>query len=205
MHPKERKWLVACGAFLAIAVILILMIVLASPASGAESNVAVDLPEEQRVRFRNMDGSCVQCSIGMLGVHMNQLAAELLLWSSPYGPAVRHGSGPSRVREYCNARGIPAFNVTGDTLPWVEWALLTGRGAAITWGRGHMVTAVGISPNRQLFAICDNNSPYRIQWVDRNTFVTKHGNRWAVIVRGPRPPGVPAVYPWWNLSIGATR
>ena len=64
------------------------------------------VPAGERQRFRNPDGSCVQCSIGMMGVDLNIPAAEMLLWDSEYGPAVRGGSWPERVKEYCEARKI---------------------------------------------------------------------------------------------------
>lgn len=181
--------------WIAVAVIM-LSIVLAT--ANAEDFLAVDIPTDQRIRFRNPDGSCVQCSIGMVGVNMNLPAAEMLLWNSEYGPRVRGGSGPSRVRSYCNARNIPAYNVTGNTMPWIEWALKTGRGCAIQWGGNHMVTAVGISTDGQRFAVCDNNSPHRVDWYSRSEFTHRH-SPWVVILRGPSPANrSPIYYPWWK-------
>ena len=40
--------------------------------------------------------------------------------------------------------------------------LTTGRGAAVTYGTSHVVTAVGISADGEWVAICDNKSPRRI-------------------------------------------
>jgi hypothetical protein len=82
-------------------------------------------------------------------------------------------------------------------MPWVDWALKTGRGCAVQWGRNHVVTAVGRSPDGQRIAICDNNSPGRIQWYSRAEFARRH-YPWAVILRGPRPASTPPEwYPWW--------
>ena len=75
----------------------------------------MELPAEVRAWYRNPDGSCVQCSIGMVGVWNNNPNAATLLWDTDYGHAIRGGSTPSRVANYCNTRGISAFNVTGDT------------------------------------------------------------------------------------------
>lgn len=161
-----------------------------------------DLPEEQRVRFRNPDGSCVQCSIGMLGVHADVAAAEFLLWQSKYGPAVRGGSYPERVRHYCEARNIPAWIVTGheNAKAWTDWALDNGRWAAIHWGPKHMINAVGRrqdADGQWQYAVCDNNSPTRIDWYSESQFVRNLG-QWAVVLDTPPPPGTPAIVAWWQ-------
>jgi hypothetical protein len=140
----------------------------------------------------------------MAGVHHNVPAAEMLLWDSEYGPRVRGGSGPSRVSDYCKARNIPVYNVSGSqTMAWVDWALTTGRYVAITWGSAHMITAVGISADGQTYYVCDNNSPHKISPYSRETFRRYHaryGGGWAVIIKGPRPVAWigPQVVPWWN-------
>ena len=79
-----------------------------------DDRLAVDLPRDIRTWFRNPDGSCVQCSIGMCGVDQNVPEAATLLWDTEYGPRERGGSGPSRVSAYCHRRGIRAFNITGS-------------------------------------------------------------------------------------------
>jgi len=163
------------------------------------------LPEDQRVRFRNTDGSCVQCSIGMSGAWMNIEPAELLLWRSEYGKAIRGGSGPSDVRKYLDARNIQAYSVVGNTMPWVEWALKTGRSAAVLYGAYHFVTAVGISEDGQRIAICDNNSPARIQWMTTERFRKYHlawsrkSTGWVVILKYTPPPERRVKYlEWWK-------
>ncbi len=158
-------------------------------------------PVEQRLRFRNHDGSCVQCTLGMAGVHQNVPAAEWLLWNSAHGSAVRGSSGPTRVRNYCDTRGIAAWSVTGKSWPWIEWALRTGRTAAVTYGRNHMLWAVGISRDGRQVAICDNDSPQRVRWVSRSTFLQQHrlcNQGWAVILQAPPPPGTPELVRWWE-------
>ncbi len=164
-----------------------------------------DLAPEERARFRNPDGSCVQCSIGMAAAHAPGAAvapAEFLLWQTKYGPPVRGGSDANRVRHYCEARNIPAWIVTGHTEArrWTDWALSTGRYAAIHYTPRHMVTAVGRVVDERgnvKYAICDNNSPTRIDWVDEATFGRNFGS-WAVILKAPPPPGRPAIVAWWE-------
>jgi len=161
----------------------------------------IELPAEQRTRFRNTDGSCVQCSLSMAGVAANVPAAQTLLWASEFGPALRGGSDPARVTAYCNARAIKAWNVTGpQTTAWVLWALRTGRPAAITWGPAHMITALGISDDGQHIALCDNNSPQRIDWVTIQQFTARHQSYrggWAIILDTPRPAGPSSYTAWW--------
>ena len=178
------------------------MIVLAAPAVAGE--LAIDLPEDQRVRYRNPDGSCVQCSIGMCGCWRSNQAAARLLHNSEYGPAVRGGSGPERVARYCQERQIAVWNITGPaTTDWVLWSLHTGRGAAVLYGSNHFVTAVGYRPHTQEVAICDNNSPTRIQWMTLGEFKRRHlawgGQGWTVILKGPSAPGRDVWFlPWWR-------
>jgi len=171
------------------------------------AQLAVDLPEDVRARFKNPDGSCVQCSIGILGADQNVRPAELLLWDSVYGRAVRGGAGASRVREYCAERGIEAWIIEGDTWPWIEWALKTGRGCAVTYGTGHVLTAVGISGD--WIALCDNNSPRRIDWVRRDLFLREHEpycrqcrrrhEGFCLILKAPPAPGrEPTYLRWWE-------
>ncbi len=181
------------------------------PAFAAASSLAVNLPESVRVRYHNTDGSCAHCSIGLIGADQNVPAAAWLLWDSEYGRAVRGAGWPTQVRTYCRARGIDPWIVEGtsrETMPWIEWALRTGRGAAVTWNPGHMIAAVGISPRGQWIAVWDNNQPRAIRWVSRQTFLAKHGAQrhggmyyqaWAVILDAPPAPGVdPIFFRWWE-------
>lgn len=149
------------------------------------------VPTDQRLRFRNPDGSCVQCSIALAGVHQNVPAAEFLLWDSPYGPKVRGGAWPERVKEYCNARGIRAYNIEGkETMAWIEWACRNGRYAAVTCGSAHMQTVVGMSADGQEVYVVNNNSPQRVDTYTREKFWRLHtadGPGWCVILDTPVP------------------
>lgn len=149
------------------------------------------VPAEQRERFRNPDGSCVQCAIAIAGVHHSLPAAEFLLWDSEYGPAVRGGAWPERVESYCKERKIPIYNVEGSqSIQWIDWALQTGRYAAVTFGIAHMITAVGISPDGQEYYVVDNNTPTKVDKVSREQFIWQHrryGGGWCVILDGTIP------------------
>ena len=160
----------------------------------------MELPAEVRGWFINPDGSCVQCSIGMCGVWNNVPAATTLLWNTEYGPAVRGGSWPSRVAEYCQQRGIRAFNVTGEnTWEWMEWAAKTGRFAAIGAGSAHFQTEYGRDYPAGRWYVCNNNSPGRIDEYSNAAFRQLHlaSGQWVVILDGPAPPPLPQYIRWW--------
>jgi len=164
------------------------------------------VPVDQRQRFRNPDGSCVQCSIGMMGVDLNVPAAEMLLWNSEFGPAVRGGSWPERTKKYCEERNIPAWHIEGDTMPWIEWALRNERSAAVTLTPSHMQWVTGMSPDGRTFYVVDNNSPQRVDSWTRERFIQQHrihGGGWAVILKTPaRVPWIaPNYVPWWQSDV----
>lgn len=165
-----------------------------------DRRLAVDLPQDIRTWFRNPDGSCVQCSIGMCGVDQNVPEAATLLWDTEYGKRERGGSGPSRVSEYCHRRGIRAFNVTGQsTWDWMKWAAMTGRGAAIGAGSAHFQTLMGYDPQTGTWYVCDNNSPGRIDAYDEASFRRLHlaSGQWVVILDYPPHPERPRYFQWW--------
>ena len=87
----------------------------------------------------------------------------------------------------------------------ILWSLRTGRGAAVLYGSNHFVTAVGYRPATGEVAICDNNSPTRIQWMSMANFKRRHlawgGQGWCVIIQGPAPPGRDVWFlPWWRIE-----
>jgi len=185
--------------------LLFCLLIWVSPSPAiAQWDPADVVPAEQRQRFRNPDGSCVQCSMCMSGVDHDVPAAEFLLEGHPeYGPPVRGGSWPSRVREYCQERGIEAWHVEGDTMPWIDWALRTGRPVVCTLNRAHMQWLAGASADLQTLYVVDNNSPQQVDEWTRARFIqqhTIHDGGWCVIFKGPRPtPWVaPEFVQWWN-------
>ena len=165
---------------------------------------SMQLTAPTRSWFFNADGSCVQCSIGLAGVHANDVNAASLLWDSPYGSAVRGGSWPSRVEAYCDARGIRAWSVTAasvdDTIPWMVWAAKTGRFAAIGAGRSHFQTLYGFEPHHpQPWLVCNNQTPQRIDRYSEADFRRLHAasGPWVVILeRASSDP--PQPLKWWE-------
>ena len=174
---------------------------LAGVAAAAVPPPALGLPVEIRTQYRNPDGSCVQCSIGMCGADQNNPAAALLLWPSEYGPAVRGGSDPSRVARYCDARKINAYSITGSaTFDWMKWACRTGRGCAIGAGRRHFQTLVGYDAAAGRWYVCNNNSPTRIDEYNDSQFRSLHfaSGPWVVVLADPPHPVPPRIVHWWK-------
>lgn len=173
---------------------------LASVAQAVEPVQSMELPPEVRAWFRNPDGSCVQCSIGMAGVHCNDLRATTLLWKTEYGPAERGGSWPSRVGQYMNTRGIKGWNITGkNTWDWMRWACATGRFAAIGAGRSHFQTLYSYDPNTKTWYVCNNNSTHKVDPYTDAEFQRLHlaSGQWCVILEKPssKPP---VLTNWWQ-------
>lgn len=163
-------------------------------------DLAIDLPSEIRGWYKNPDGSCVQCSIGMVGTDQNVKQAQTLLWKTNYGPAERGGSGPSRVAAYCKSRGIKAYNITGDsTFKWMAWAIEEGKGAAIGAGTNHFQTLVGYDHQKKVWLVCNNNSTGRIDEYTDSEFRRLHlsSGRWVVILDYPPHPPIAQYIKWW--------
>jgi hypothetical protein len=165
-----------------------------------DPRLAMDLPKDLRAWFRNPDGSCVQCSIGMCGVDQNIPSAATLLWDTEYGPAERGGSWPSRVAEYSRRRGIRIYNVTGTpTWDWMKWSAATGRPCAIGAGTAHFQTLAGYDPAAGRWYVCNNNSTSRIDEYDEAAFRRLHlaSGQWCVILDYPPHPERPSYRQWW--------
>lgn len=161
----------------------------------------MELPPEVRAWYRNPDGSCVQCSIGMCGIWQNVPVAYCLLWDTPHGSRVRGGSTPSRVESYARARNLPIYNVTGDqTFDWMRWAAVTGRFAAIGAGTRHFQTLYGLNPSTNTWYVCNNNSPTRVDAYSNEAFRRLHlaSGRWCVIIDAPPSPANPCYVAWWQ-------
>ena len=182
-------------------VALISLILISTSIFTAASPVnKMELTEEQRCWFRNPDGSCVQCSIGMCGVHTNTPEATTLLWDTEYGSRVRGGSGPSRVADYMNKRKIKGWNITGkQTYDWMIWCCATGRFAAIGAGGNHFQTLYGLDNNIPKYFVCNNNSPKRIDEYSNDGFHRLHesSGTWCVILEKSAPNN-PEYVAWWK-------
>jgi hypothetical protein len=184
---------------LSAGLIVALLLALCPAPSLAQGQLS--FPADVRSWFRNPDGSCVQCSIGMCGAWQNTPAATTLLWDTEYGTKVRGGSNPSRVANYCRIRGIKAWNVTGDnTWEWMRWAAKTGRMAAIGAGSAHFQTLVWHNPATDRWFVCNNNSPSRIDEYTWESFRRLHlaSGQWVVILDTPAPPPPPLYSDWWR-------
>jgi hypothetical protein len=136
----------------------------------------------------------------MCGVWQNVPQAYTLLWKTDYGSAVRGGSGPSRVEDYAERRGMKIYNVTGSqTWDWMRWAAKTGRFAAIGAGGRHFQTLYGWDPQRNVWYVCNNNSPSRVDEYTWDQFRRLHlaSAEWVVILDYPPSPAVPRYFRWW--------
>lgn len=200
MSPTRRITVVAFTVLLVT--MNVRLVQAATPTPGA---VVMELPDEYRAWFRNPDGSCVQCSNGMVGMQVNRPEWTYLLWDSPYGPAVRGGSWPGRVASYARQRGMKLFNVTGnsfaDTRPWMIWAANTNRFCAIGAGTAHFQTLYGYVPaDARPWKVCNNNSPQRIDAYTEEEFRRLHlaSGPWVIVPAEPAPAPPPRVVEWWR-------
>lgn len=161
---------------------------------------SMQLSTKTRNFYYNPDGSCVQCSIGMIGVHCNDPNAATVLWDTKYGKAIRGGSWPSRVAAYFQERGIRGWNITGEenTFPWMMWAVKTGRYAAIGAGSAHFQTLYGYDFKRERWLVCNNQTPGRIDEYDDAAFRRLHmsSGPWIVVLAKPAS-APPQLDQWW--------
>lgn len=171
---------------------------LAAPAAAGE--LAGEVPAAVRAWYRNPDGSCVQCSIGMSGIQMANPNAATLLWDTEYGPKQRGGSGPDRVARYAKSRGLALFNVTGaPTFDWMKWAARNGRWCAIGAASNHFQTLTDYDPAAGRWFVCNNNSTGKIDEYSEDGFRQLHlaSGRWCVILDGPACAAPPRYIKWW--------
>jgi hypothetical protein len=167
----------------------------------ADPRLSADVPKEIREYYRNPDGSCVQCSNGMMGVDQNEPAFSTLLWKTVYGPAERGGSGPERVAAYAQKRGVKINNITGRPVyDHLKWATANGRGAAVTCGTLHMQYLMGHDPKTATWFVCNNNSPQKVDAYDDATFhrLVDASGPWCVTLPAPPHPARGVYRPWWE-------
>lgn len=166
---------------------------------------SMELPPEYREWFRNPDGSCVQCSIGMVGMHMALPEWTYVLWDTEYGRAQRGGSYPSRVERYARERNMNIFNVVGnsyeDTRKWMLWAAKTNRFCAIGAGARHFQTLYGYDPSStHPWKVCNNNSTWKVDSYTESEFRRLHmaSGPWVVVPNEPSSPKPPVLVSWWE-------
>lgn len=162
------------------------------------------LSSESVCWYYNTDGSCVQCSFGMCGVHCKDLNAACILFESPYGKAERGGGWPSRTAGYCDKRGIKAWNVTGwpTTREWAIWCTQTGRFAAIGYFGSHFQTLYAYDPKSDKpWGIMNNwaRSNAKIDWYTEDEFKRQHLNSgpWIVVLERACSDN-PEIVEWWK-------
>lgn len=184
----------------ALLVCSLALLVLVAGADYLAPVSAMRLSVKTRNWFWNPDGSCVQCSIGMVGIHCNDENAATVLWDTKYGKAIRGGSWPARVAAYFQDRGIRGWNVIGEenTFPWMMWAVKTGRFAAIGAGSAHFQTLYGYDFQRQRWLVCNNQTPGQIDEYDDAGFRRLHmaSGPWIVILAKPSSEP-PQLVEWW--------
>jgi hypothetical protein len=180
--------------------------------SWDDPKLSLHVPQEILQKFRNPDGSCVQCSNSMTGTDQNVPEFAYLLWKSDYGPPVRGGSYPSRVAGYAKDRNVRIYNVTGSqTFDWMRWACANGRGCAIGAGRSHFQTLVGYDDKNTAtkaddsWYVVNNNGDQKIQEYGESAFRKLHldSGPWVVILDYPPAPAPAKAREWWQKSAPA--
>ena len=97
-------------------------------------------------------------------------------------------------------RGMRVYNVTGSTTwDWMKWAAKTGRFAAIGAAANHFQTLYAWDPERNVWYVCDNNSPQQVDEYTWPQFRRLHlsSGQWIVVLDYPPSPAVPRYIPWW--------
>jgi hypothetical protein len=192
-------WLLTLGAALSAPA--------AASAQSADFNYPayMEIPSELRAWFRNPDGSCVQCSEGLTGMHNNLPSWTFLLWDTEYGKPQRGGSWPGRVASYAKQRGMRIFNVTGDsyadTRPWMIWAAKTNRFCAIGAGGSHFQCLYGYIPGAaKPWLVNNNNSTSVIDEYSEEGFRRLHmaSGPWVVVPDEPASAPPPRIVEWWK-------
>ena len=171
-----------------------------------------DLPESQHLRNaagRDGSGLCVFTSLDHSGRWHNN---EVLIGMRDYMKQFPGGGWPEKVDEYVQRRAkqigkpVPKYVHIQSTrdLDLVERAVKAGFLVCVTYYRSpsgrydgrtiyHMVNLISAgAPEKETYAILDNNYPRSIEWLTREEFLkawTLHGQQaWAIIILEPPPP-----------------
>ena len=171
----------------------------------AQEAYVCEIPQEIRDHYTNYgSGSCVYMSIGINGIHRNNLNAASCPWDSVYGPENVGGAGPSHVTKMAKQRNLACYNVTTDNYEdmkkWFIWSTKTNRFAAIGAGSAHFQTLYGYDPQRNVWYVCNNNSPKKVDEYTEEGFQRLHSSSgyWSVFLVGPSPPQNPRYVSWWK-------
>lgn len=151
---------------------------------------AVDIPTEWRRKNWSPygEGSCVHASMVML-FHWQGRHELGDWWEKNY----HSGEYPERLAQRLEAAGVTFAETRNGDVKFLEWAIRTKRGAAVTvQGGRHMVLLVHLDAEQA--GILDNNSPQKIQWRTREEFLREwqaSGLRWGVTPVYAPPPEKP--------------
>ena len=148
--------------------------------------ITIDIPLSDRQRNYH-GGSCVHASMATLFRWQGQ--PEIADWWILNHRGGENWQGLSRA---LNASGYDYSQTTAGDVAFLEWAIRTRRGAAVTWGGGHMVCLVELDEKRA--GLIDNNRVGRIIWQPRTQFIAEWRRRggWAVTPVYNPPP----MRPW---------
>lgn len=177
---------------------LIACLLVVSGATGmdaGEPGFAMLPSPAELARFRNLDGSCAWCSVGLLGIHAGM----------DIGYIGRGGAIFLDVERAIQRRNLPMRVVRSrDGFLAIEAALKRGQWAAMTWQVGdggtpcrncgrrhgglHMLNVVGVSSDGQRWAILDNNRLDRLLIVTRDRAWNEYnaGGAWGVVMEAKR-------------------
>jgi hypothetical protein len=113
------------------------------------------------------EGSCVWAS-----------AISLLKWQGRPKTAayirrnIGNGSWPENFAERADKIGLRYAMTTNGDVKFLEWAIRTRRGAAITvLGGAHMVNILALDDKQA--CILDNNNPDKLKWVPRDKILAE--------------------------------
>ena len=177
------------------AITALLLSFVSASMDAAEPGFATLPTPAELAKFRNLDGSCAWCSVGLLGIHVGL----------DVGYIGRGGAIFIDVERAIQRRGLPMRVVRSrDGFLAIEAALKRGEWAALTWQIGdggspckncgrrhgglHMLNAVGISSDGQRWAILDNNRLDRLLIVTRDRAWNEYnaGGAWGVVMEAKR-------------------
>lgn len=140
---------------------------------------------QQNWRGSKGQGSCVWAS-----------TVTLLRWQGQYEAAeyVRrnygNGQNSRSFAEGANAMGLQYAMTTNGDVSFLEWAIRTRRGAAVTvMGGRHMLNLIHLDERQA--CLLDNNNPSKDIWIPRETFLAewRASGAWALSpVYAPTPP-----------------
>lgn len=191
-----------------IAITLLVLLVASANLMGSEPPKGIHSMHLSKATLHKGDnvtrpGSCVQCACTHIGYHCGDPAAASLLINSEYGPAVLHGSTPSRIAAVFNQRHIKAYNVTGaqTTKRMMEFAVRTHRFAAIGFTPAHFETLAGKDFDTGEWLVINNQlqTDMETERYSDAEFMRHHmeSGPWCIVLQQPGSDP-PELVEWWK-------